>query len=238
MRKILLFVLLIILLPSFSWADKKADSLKRIADSMSAIVKKTKADSSDKAKKESANAEKAKQEATSSRSSTDSTKNCGCIPHPRQFNSFKEWLLVFIPFGLFLTVLGVVLYISKGFVLKDALTENELPKQTIQNPAYNNSLFNNNSTPNLSVLLPPTIEVTVTGSSSPRPSISRYIALITSLITIIIVVCMTSFFIYQYIKTGCPPDFSSLTTPLIALGIGVTPYITNKISTAATANKS
>jgi hypothetical protein len=71
-----------------------------------------------------------------------------------------------------------------------------------------------------------------------RPSISRYIAFITSMVTIILVVCMSSFFIYHYIRTGCPPEFGALTVVLIALGLGVTPYITNKITTAATVNKS
>jgi hypothetical protein len=71
-----------------------------------------------------------------------------------------------------------------------------------------------------------------------RPSISRYIALITSLVTIILVVCMSSFFIYHYIRTGCPPEFGALTAVIIALGLGVTPYITNKITTAASAGNS
>ena len=139
--------------------------------------------------------------------------------------------------------MGIVIYISRGFVLKDALTENEPPKKTILNTQYTSAAIQNNSSiPNLSALFPTTIEVTDTDnedkSVSPRPSISRYIALITSMITIIVVVCMSSFFIYHYIKTGCPPNFGALTTALIALGVGVTPYITNKISTAAVANKS
>ncbi len=67
------------------------------------------------------------------------------------------------------------------------------------------------------------VEKGVEPEVSYRPSISRYIALITSIITIILVVCMSSFFIYQYIRTGCPPDFSALTPVLIALGLGVTP---------------
>lgn len=70
-----------------------------------------------------------------------------------------------------------------------------------------------------------------------RPSISRYIAFISSLVIILIAVCMSSFFIYHYIRTGCPPEFGALTGMLIVLGLGVTPYITNKISTAATTNK-
>jgi len=70
-----------------------------------------------------------------------------------------------------------------------------------------------------------------------RPSISRYIAFISSLVIILIAVCMSSFFIYHYIRTGCPPEFGALTGMLIVLGLGVTPYITNKITTAATTNK-
>lgn len=70
-----------------------------------------------------------------------------------------------------------------------------------------------------------------------RPSISRYIAFITSMVIIILVVCMSSFFIYHYMRTGCPPEFGALTVMLIALGLGVTPYITNKISTAVAKDK-
>lgn len=71
-----------------------------------------------------------------------------------------------------------------------------------------------------------------------RASISRYIAFITSMVTILLVVCMSSFFIYHYMKTSCPPDFGALTTVLIALGLGVTPYLVNRVSAASAANKS
>lgn len=66
-----------------------------------------------------------------------------------------------------------------------------------------------------------------------RPSISRYIAFVTSMLSIILITCLSSFFIYQYMYTGCPPDLSPLTPVLIALAAGVAPYITNKVSTAA-----
>jgi len=71
-----------------------------------------------------------------------------------------------------------------------------------------------------------------------RPSSSRLIAFITSMFTLVIAMSMSCFFIYQYMYTGCPPDMSAVTTLLITLGIGVTPYAFNKIAGAMKNNKS
>ncbi|MBV9961303.1 MAG: hypothetical protein JO072_03580 [Parafilimonas sp.] len=117
---------------------------------------------------------------------------------------------------------------------------------------------NDKITINLNDIVPPTLDVTVGnvtttattnnnvtttetkvngGENNFRPSISRYIAFFSGMLTVIIAICMSSFYIYQYIHTGCPPDLSPLSTVLIALGIGVTPYAVNKISTAISSKK-
>lgn len=70
--------------------------------------------------------------------------------------------------------------------------------------------------------------------TTPRASSSRFIALVTSLLTLIIAVCLCSFFIYFYIATGTPPDISKFSSVLLALGIGVLPYAFNKVATAIT----
>lgn len=184
--------------------------------------------------------------------------NCKCRPLydvNKEVEGTGKWFLILLPFYLLILVLVFVISISGKFEIKEALTENDKPKKTIKNDEYSASNFEKLQTvPNVAALLPPTVEVTEgvntlittdnvllknydTSNTLYRPSISRYIALITSLITIIIVVCMSSFFIYHYMRTGCPPDFGALTTALIALGVGVIPYITNKISTAAASNK-
>ena len=72
--------------------------------------------------------------------------------------------------------------------------------------------------------------------TAPRASSSRFIALVTSLLTLIIAVCLCSFFIYFYIATGTPPDISKFSSVLLALGIGVVPYAFNKVA-AAISNK-
>ncbi len=170
---------------------------------------------------------------------TGRNTNCSCQPHYKKEGlNVGEWLMVASPFLLLSLVILIVSVRLKNFIINDALTENEQPRQTVKNTEYTvDNLVKIKDTPNLSVLIPPTIEVSVEGTTN-RPSISRYIAFITSMIIIILVVCMSSFFIYHYISTGCPPEFGALTTMLIALGLGVTPYITNKIATASVANKS
>lgn len=165
--------------------------------------------------------------------SSDSTtaKNCGCIPHNKTNLDLGEWLLVFVPLIIFLLIFFTIGR-QKDFAFKDALTENEQTKQTIGNSEYTaNNLKEVKDSPNPSVLLPPTVEIT-SGSATYRPSISRYIAFITSMLTLIVALAMSSFFIYHYISIGCPPDLSALSIILIALGIGVAPYAFNKVSTA------
>ncbi len=110
--------------------------------------------------------------------------------------------------------------------------------------SFNPAIFSN-----IASLLPPTIEVsdlemykqnTQIAQASPpaisqqvyRPSSSRLIAFMTSMFTLVIGMAMCCFFIYQYMYTGSAPDMSALTTMLITLGIGVTPYAFNKVAGA------
>lgn len=143
---------------------------------------------------------------------------------------FWEWILVFSPILIF----GIALLIIKGrlkdFKLDDALAEGELAKKTIQNPVYTSenlqALVNN---PAMAASLTPTIEVS---DDNYAKSSSRYIAFITSALTWIIALCLSSFFLYQYMKTNVAPNLSGLSNVLLALGIGVVPYAFNKISNA------
>lgn len=146
-----------------------------------------------------------------------------------------EWILIFSPFWIFGLALIVVRKKLASFNLRKALTESELPKRTIVNPEYNSNTINalaaNALTAGIiSTLVPPTIEVTET--ADPPDSSSRYIALVTSVLTWIIILCLTSFFIYEFMKNGKAPDFTGLSTLLIALGIGIVPYAFNRISAA------
>lgn len=74
--------------------------------------------------------------------------------------------------------------------------------------------------------------------TTPRASSSRFIALVTSLLTLVVAVCLCSFFIYFYIATGTPPDIGKFSSVLLALGIGVIPYAFNKVAAAISSNKS
>ena len=135
---------------------------------------------------------------------------------------FWDWVLVFLPAVLFL-LLFIIIF-SKGlkdFKLQEALAENDYTKITILNAEYNpanlTTLAGTNPPVDIAVILPPTIDVSNAVTPSFRPSISRYIAFITSILTLVVALCMSCFFIYHYIRTGCPPDLSALSTVLIAL---------------------
>ena len=69
-------------------------------------------------------------------------------------------------------------------------------------------------------------------------SISRYIALISSLLIIMIAVAVSCFFIYHYVKFGCPPELGALTSVLLALGVGIVPYVANRVSSSLNSGKS
>ena len=248
MKKIFFLFIIVFSLPQIIWADPITDSAKR-ADSIKAVKAKQDAAKAGLASMDTVRVQYVVKKGDSLKILLDTAKNsafaknCDCIPKPVELDKdWGKWFLVLTPLLLFFIVFQIVLRQANGFDLKGALTENETEKKTVINGQYTAANLSQLQTiSNLSVLLPATIEVSDPAPpavSIYRPSISRYIAFITSLVTIILVVCMSSFFIYHYIRTGCPPDFGALTMVLIALGLGVTPYITNRISTAATANKS
>ncbi|TAH05140.1 MAG: hypothetical protein EAZ16_03015 [Sphingobacteriales bacterium] len=148
---------------------------------------------------------------------------------------FWQWMLVFSPIMIFLLTLLAIRKKIKGFNLREALSETDLPRKTIANPEYTaeklTALANNPATAAiLTALVPPTIEVTAS-NEYPKSS-SRYIAFITSALTWVIALCLSCFFMYQYIKGNKAPELSGLSSVLLALGIGVVPYAFNKVSNA------
>ncbi len=158
---------------------------------------------------------------------------------------FGDWVLVALPIVFFTALLFLVLSTinsdtANKFSLKDALSESGYSRITKPNPKYNSENIKhlldlqalNTAVPlAASALFPTSVDETDTKY---RSSISRLIALITSILSLVIGLCLTSFFMYSYLKTGCIPDISKLSGVLISLGIGVVPYAFNKISTAIT----
>lgn len=181
-------------------------------------------------------------------------KDCNCMPvyNPDWNKGGVGWWLVFTPLLIFIAI-GVIVGIGlKAFNIKDALSEDNSSKVTIRNPEY--TAANIGSPPlsdaplspavmaNLVTLIPPTIDITpVNDKNQPapeyRPSISRLIALLSTLVIIIAVISMSSLFIYCYMSYGCPPDFSGFTGMLLALGLGIVPYTVNKAANAAADKK-
>ena len=106
MTKIPPMILSIFLLPCFLLAAPNDTTKKAETPSV-----KTKVDTT--TKKDSTGLSKVKQTTTPvavADANSKPTVDCGCIPNPRQFNSFKEWLLVFSPFLLF-TIVWVLSFI-------------------------------------------------------------------------------------------------------------------------------
>lgn len=180
---------------------------------------------------------------------------------------FWEWIMVFAPLVLLvIIILFVVFGLGKKFDLAAALAENELPKVVIPNKEYtakNIELLKDK--PEILSLLTPTVEVslsqslntclcgaalntelsaninvdtTINEKGKNPPSISRLIALLSGLLIIVVGVCLTSLFIYEQIRTEQSPDLSKLSGVLIALGLGITPYVANKVSGAIAARSS
>lgn len=142
--------------------------------------------------------------------------------------SVMEWLLVFSPMLIFLIISLSIRNKLKGFGLKEALQDGDQAKKTIINPEYTTANLQALATnPAMTSLLTPTIEIS--DGVYPKSS-SRYIALITSTLTWTISLCLTSYFIYAYIKTGKAPELNKLTDIVLTLGIGVVPYVFNKVS--------
>jgi len=79
----------------------------------------------------------------------------------------------------------------------------------------------------------PTTATPPAGAANPPQSVSRFIVFLTGLVALMIGVCLTTFFIYNYFSTGGKTvDLSNLTTVIWGLGIGVIPYGANKVSSA------
>lgn len=170
-----------------------------------------------------------------------------CIPCLEGKVEGGEWIIVFLP-GIFFLVLLITLMKSglAGFDLKKAMSESTFPTIIERNLLYDSANLTNaelTKNPNLQEILPATIETTYmmvqNGTNvppDPHPSVSRYIAFISSLLTIVVALGVSCFYLYFYIKTGCSPEISGLSTLLIALGLGVIPYVVNKVSSAVKKN--
>ena len=140
------------------------------------------------------------------------------IPWPGEVVSGWDWALVWSPVVFFIVSVLAINSRTKDFKLQDALTENQYPLITQQNPMYTiTNLAMIPALPALAPLIPPTINVSETTNGLPKSS-SRYLALLTTALTLIIAACLSSVFIYIYISSGTEPSFDHLGDILLALG--------------------
>lgn len=176
---------------------------------------------------------------------------CNCIPNQNGKVEPMAWILVLLPAVLLCVLLWLFMsYGLAAFNLSQAMSENSYPTIRVDNPQYTPDNLTNAALvakENMEDIIPPTIEktyliatntgtppnvVTALAPPPPNPSVSRYIAFITSILTLVVALGVSCFYIYHYVRTGCPPELTGISTLLIALGIGVLPYIFNKMAGA------
>jgi hypothetical protein len=130
--------------------------------------------------------------------------------------TFGQWVLVFLPVGMFLFIMLIVvrMLLKSDFSLADALSENYTI--VVDVPNANRALGEPPSVPE---------------QKTPR-SVSRLIALLSGLVSLIIGTSATSYYFYVYLKTGAGPNLENLFDILLALGVGVVPYAFNRVAAA------
>jgi hypothetical protein len=246
MKKVLLFILFLAVV-----AKVFAGNVDTTGQKKPETTNQRKPDSPDKNKPDTANAKK-----NNTPILGDSTNKAEekCVTCQNNVLTGEDWFLVFLPVVVFLILLIMLFIAGLGkFDLTEAISENEFPKIVEENPVYATALASLKDTPNLAEVLPPTIEISflsdkvleqkgkddtiVKAPPDPHASVSRFIALLTSMLTLVIALCISCFFIYHYVRCGIAPDISGISAVLIALGIGIMPYAFNKVSTAISNNK-
>lgn len=189
-----------------------------------------------------------------------------CIPVLDNQITGAEWVLILFPAIFFVVALFILFHKTKEFNFKEALKENDVSTITVVNPYYSGQVTDPGKTDvPLSLEVTPNVVIIANSLNSQaqltqtpeaqtqstlynmdyklssevyRASISRYIALISSFLIIIIAVTVCCFFLYHYLKFGCPPELGALSSVMLALGVGIVPYVANKISFGIKSNKS
>lgn len=188
-------------------------------------------------------------------SSTASVSNATSVPkEPKDLTTFQQ-LYVGMPIIAFLIVfITFIVWLKKdGFKLGDAL-KGDLPIQVEQaNTAIPDAVAAAAAAPAVAVpaagavvggvapvtqvVLPSNIPSTVTVSQTdaqnnpvlPKSS-SRFIALFTGMVAIIMSLCLLSYYVYFAIRGTNAPSFDKIFDAVLALGIGVIPYAVNKFT--------
>lgn len=76
-------------------------------------------------------------------------------------------------------------------------------------------------------------KVTTTAGEPPPASVSRFIVFLSGLTALILSVCLSTFYMYQYFADPATPvNLSNLSTVIYGLGIGIIPYGFNKVASS------
>lgn len=120
-------------------------------------------------------------------------------------------ILCLLQILIYILLLFIVFKILKkeNFKLSDALKENFTIETTNQ---VNEGVQN-------------------TTTEQPKSS-SRLMAFISTIVTLSLATCFTSFWIYGYLESGIAPALEGLSNVLLSLGLGIVPYAFNRLSSA------
>ena len=157
-----------------------------------------------------------------------------------------EIIIIFLPATIFLIVFWVIFrkLRTDGVTLKDLLLDKDMivaikKEETKQKESYNAtaSALLAKGIPAESAKAALLNEEDPTPTPSPttpqeQQSVSRLLAFISGLVSVGLACCITTFYIWGYVKDGKVPDLNSLVNILLALGMGVVPYAVNKLSGA------
>ncbi len=125
-----------------------------------------------------------------------------------------QLVLVFLPLIIFLALsLFMIMVLKKqGYKLSDALSEDASYKGT--------TVAKTDGT---------TEGGEAEGSQTSR-STSRLVVFLSSVMSVIIAVCLCSFFLYFYFSTGKAPELDNMLKVMLSLGVGTVPYAIKQIS--------
>ncbi|HXU28844.1 MAG TPA: hypothetical protein VN698_16560 [Bacteroidia bacterium] len=207
MKKILFFLLILLGGTTFATADVKTDS------ALNAITNRL-------AKVEKENVAKLNALTTANKEEVAKCKD-GC-------KALETWqhCLVLLPCVLFIVLVFLTLrkMQSAGFSFKQAFYNDEPEDKIIQAPTTDN--------PNA------TVKITLlnkNGEPIYYPSISRIIAFLSGLTTLIVVVSFMSYYAYcMFAGFTEMPKFEGLSNLIMGLGLGVLPYSVNRVATSIT----
>ena len=154
-------------------------------------------------------------------------------------------IISFAPLVLFLGLIIIIFWKLQleNYKIGDSLRENETIDISIDNPspaktpAQKDVQDGSKAVSATDKAVTPTPTPPFVGKTIQPQSMSRLLAFISGMVTLAIASCFSSFWLYRYFECETSTKLDDITYVLLTLGLGLTPYAVNKISTAASTTK-